>query len=99
MLGSCPFTTTAFVEEEKDEEEKAYADVSSIPKFAFVSEFHVFTILFIFLTLIARHLISLPLWIIKSIPKRSLFSTPETRHSFAIFRILSPWDSGHPGYS
>jgi hypothetical protein len=84
MSNGCALTTSRFLDDDKDRDDAAYSQIFSIPKISLGSEFHVLRILLVHLTLIAGHLVLLPLWAIKAITSGTLLSTPESCHSFAI---------------
>jgi hypothetical protein len=76
--------TPPFSDNDKEREEFAFKQVAEIPKVTFVSELLVIRSLLVHLTLTAGQVITLPLWVLKTVFTWRLDS-PEAVHSVAIF--------------
>jgi hypothetical protein len=80
----CPFVTSRFSADEQGREEFAFKQVSKIPEITFISEYLVTRTLLLHLTLVAQHVILLPIWTHVAFFK-SQFNSRESRHTLGIY--------------
>jgi hypothetical protein len=80
--------TAPFDDSDKEREDSAFKQVFQIPTMTLISELYVTRTLFLHLTLIAQHIVILPLWSPWTI-LTNRFHSAEAQHSIGVFLALA----------